>query len=186
MPYYSFLSAAREAAAVPRFLDRMVNQSVVEGAPVYFSAEAVGVPTPMMSWQKDGKILSSDNHYQIQQDGPRSSLQIAAARPDDSAWYQCSAVNTAGSASNRARLIVQGVYSYNHLTYNIMVSFKAGVSTHIPHDSYIIIIIIIIIIMNISPRKLIQEPQMGSCSSHLSNKNAVFEMSQNSMMDLSS
>ena len=29
-----------------------------------------------------------------------------------------------------------------------------------------IIIIIIIIIMNISPRKLIQEPQMRSCSSH--------------------
>ena len=43
---------------------------------------------------------------------------------------------------------------------------------------------IIIIIMNISPRKLIQEPQMRSCSSHLSNKN-VFS-SQNSKMDLSS
>ena len=34
-------------------------------------------------------------------------------------------------------------------------------------------IIIIIIIMNISPRKLIQEPQMRSCSSHLSNKNVL-------------
>ena len=37
----------------------------------------------------------------------------------------------------------------------------------------IIIIIIINIIMNISPRKLIQEPQMRSCSSHLSNKNVL-------------
>ena len=27
--------------------------------------------------------------------------------------------------------------------------------------------------MNISPRKLIQEPQMRSCSSHLSNKNVL-------------
>ena len=36
-----------------------------------------------------------------------------------------------------------------------------------------IIIIIIIIIMNISPRKLIQEPQIRSCSSHLSNKNVL-------------
>ena len=35
------------------------------------------------------------------------------------------------------------------------------------------IIIIIIIIMNISPRKLIQEPQMRSCSSHLSNRNVL-------------
>ena len=33
--------------------------------------------------------------------------------------------------------------------------------------------IIIIIIMNTSPRKLIQEPQMRSCSSHLSNKNVL-------------
>ena len=34
-------------------------------------------------------------------------------------------------------------------------------------------IIIIIIIMHISPRKLIQEPQMRSCISHLSNKNVL-------------
>ena len=34
-------------------------------------------------------------------------------------------------------------------------------------------VIIIIIIMNTSPRKLIQEPQMRSCSSHLSNKNVL-------------
>ena len=27
--------------------------------------------------------------------------------------------------------------------------------------------------MNISPHKLIQEPQMSSCSSHLSNKNVL-------------
>ena len=38
---------------------------------------------------------------------------------------------------------------------------------------YLIIIIIIIIIMYISPRKLIQEPQMRSRSSHLSNKNVL-------------
>ena len=38
---------------------------------------------------------------------------------------------------------------------------------------YPTIIIIIIIIMHISPLKLIQEPQMRSCSSHLSNKNVL-------------
>ena len=40
-----------------------------------------------------------------------------------------------------------------------------------PSSSIIFIIIIIIIIKNISPRKLIDEPQMRLCSSHLSNKN---------------
>ena len=38
---------------------------------------------------------------------------------------------------------------------------------------YYRLFIIIIIIMSISPRKLIHEPQMRSCSSHLSNKNVL-------------
>ena len=43
-------------------------------------------------------------------------------------------------------------------------------------------IIIIIIIMNISPRKLIQEPQMRSCSSHLSNKNVLSHLRNESKL----
>ena len=35
------------------------------------------------------------------------------------------------------------------------------------------LLLLLFIIMNISPRKLIQEPQMRSCSSHLSNKNVL-------------
>ena len=40
-------------------------------------------------------------------------------------------------------------------------------------DSNKISFLFFIIIMNISPHKLIQEPQMRSCSSHLSNKNLL-------------
>lgn len=99
---------ARESASLPRFVDRMINQTVSEGMPVTFDAEAVGFPVPMMSWQKDGRMLSSDDQYQVQMHGGRSSLHIVRARPEDNAWFQCTAANVAGVATNRARLIVQG------------------------------------------------------------------------------
>ena len=86
----------------------MENQEVQLGQPVRFEAEAVGVPVPMMSWQKDGKMLSSDDRYRIHTDGGHSALQIAAAQKDDNAWFQCTAASAAGMATNRARLTVLG------------------------------------------------------------------------------
>ena len=96
--------------SAPRFTSRLQNQSVHEGQPVHFSAEAVGVPVPMIGWQKDGRMLpaSGDDRYRIETDGSRSSLHIAAARPDDTAWFQCIASNIGGTATNRARLVVHG------------------------------------------------------------------------------
>jgi len=73
--------------------------------------EAIGVPVPMIGWQKDGRMLpaSGDDRYRIETDGGRSSLHISAARPDDNAWFQCTAASVAGTAINRARLIVHGM-----------------------------------------------------------------------------
>ncbi len=105
-----FLAAHRDAEA-PRFLDRMQNLQVREGDPVVLSASASGVPTPMMSWQKDGRMIpANDQNYKIDTEGGTSTLQIQSATPKDDAWFQCSAVNIAGQAVNRARLIVQGKY----------------------------------------------------------------------------
>ena len=60
-----FLTAHRDAEA-PRFLDRMQNLQVREGDPVVLSASATGVPTPMMSWQKDGRMIpTNDQNYKV-------------------------------------------------------------------------------------------------------------------------
>ena len=48
--------------------------------------------------------------YRIEIDSGRSTLLIEAAKKDDAAWYQCSAVNVAGTASTRAKLVVQRKY----------------------------------------------------------------------------
>ena len=87
----------------------MANVTVKEGLPAEFHAEASGVPTPMMSWQKDGKMVGpADQHFRVATDGGRSSLFIDRTMAADDAWYQCTAANISGTASNRGRLIVQG------------------------------------------------------------------------------
>ena len=45
--------------------------------------------------------------HRIQTEGGRSTLTVPAARVSDSAWFQCSAANVAGTASTRAKLNVQ-------------------------------------------------------------------------------
>jgi len=115
------LFTARAEASHPRFIERMANQTVKQGEPVTFCAVAEGVPTPMMSWQKDGRMISSDNQYQIQTDNGRSTLHMPSAAPQDHAWWQCTAANIAGTASNRARLIVQGITSIDTNSYEYRV-----------------------------------------------------------------
>jgi len=99
--------------SAPRFTERLQNQTVREGQPVHFTTEAIGVPVPMIGWQKDGRMLpaSGDDRYRIETDGARSSLHIPAAGPDDNAWFQCTAASVAGTAVNRARLVVHGISS---------------------------------------------------------------------------
>ena len=54
---YCISASARREAEIPRFIERMCNQTVREGHPVSLTASATGVPVPMMSWSKDGHML---------------------------------------------------------------------------------------------------------------------------------
>ena len=95
--------------SIPRFLQRMKNVTVREHEMVQLEAECEGVPVPMMSWQKDNRMIPvNDETYRIEVNEGRSTLYISSASPTDSAWYQCTAASRAGTATNRMRLIVQG------------------------------------------------------------------------------
>ena len=61
----------------------------------------------MMSWQRDNKMIQPGPRHRIDTEAGRSTLLISDLKDLDNAWYQCTAVNIAGTASNRARLIVQ-------------------------------------------------------------------------------
>lgn len=49
----------------PRFIDRIVGGHVKVGQPITFRCKMMGVPTPTMSWQRDGKNLPQTENYQI-------------------------------------------------------------------------------------------------------------------------
>lgn len=47
----------------PKFVERMQNYTITEGQSVTLTARAVGTPTPMMSWQKNNKMLTPNKDY---------------------------------------------------------------------------------------------------------------------------
>ncbi|XP_068809627.1 hemicentin-1 isoform X4 [Struthio camelus] len=65
---------------------------------------AEGVPTPRVTWRKDGAIFSGNNsRYSILEDG---SLHIHSALVTDTGRYMCMATNTAGTERKRIDLQV--------------------------------------------------------------------------------
>jgi hypothetical protein len=109
----SVVVLARETQMVPRFTVRIANQTVSEGASVRLTAEAVGVPIPTLTWSKDGRQLPApggggDSFHRIETDGGWTTLVIDKAVTGNTGWYQCAAVNTAGTATCRGKLTVQG------------------------------------------------------------------------------
>jgi len=53
----------REQMQPPKFVERMQNYTIVEGQSVTLTARAVGTPTPMMSWQKNNRMLTPSKDY---------------------------------------------------------------------------------------------------------------------------
>ena len=54
----------KEQMQPPKFVERMQNFTVNEGQPVTLTCQVTGVPVPMISWQKDGKMLTNAGPYQ--------------------------------------------------------------------------------------------------------------------------
>ena len=56
---------ARQEVQIPQFKERLQNVNCNEGDTITLYAEATGVPPPMLSWSKDGKLLDRDENYTI-------------------------------------------------------------------------------------------------------------------------
>ncbi|VDI56857.1 titin [Mytilus galloprovincialis] len=97
----------KEQMQPPRFVERIQNFNIREGQPVTLRCQVIGIPQPMISWQKDGKMLIPNKPYRIETEGGRSTLTIDTVEPFDSAWFQCSAANVAGTATTRGKLTVK-------------------------------------------------------------------------------
>jgi len=105
------LLSARQVQTAPHFVERLSARAAAEGSAVTLSADVVGVPTPTVLWSKDGQQLAppagAEKRYHVDVDGSRVSLRFERVTPADAGWYQCTAMNAAGSATSRAKLTVQ-------------------------------------------------------------------------------
>ncbi|XP_041477901.1 uncharacterized protein LOC121425834 isoform X6 [Lytechinus variegatus] len=94
----------------PSFIDRIENATVRENEAVTLTCKVTGCPTPHVSWQRDQKhIMPNAGGYRMQmsEDGV-CQLFIERVTRHDSAWYTCTAHNSAGRVSCRSR--VQVIY----------------------------------------------------------------------------
>ncbi|XP_010226739.1 PREDICTED: hemicentin-2-like, partial [Tinamus guttatus] len=76
------------------------EQVVMAGAEVTFTCDATGSPAPVLSWLKDGEPLVPGGN------GTSSRLRLEAVGLADAGVYSCLAMNEAGEASQRFRLVV--------------------------------------------------------------------------------
>ncbi|XP_021053028.1 hemicentin-1 [Mus pahari] len=83
----------------PSELDVILNN------PILLPCEATGIPTPFITWQKEGiNVITSGKSLAVL---PSGSLQISRAVRGDAGTYMCVAQNPAGTALGKIKLNVQ-------------------------------------------------------------------------------
>ena len=80
------------------------NVTALTNTSITIQCPASGVPTPTVTWTKDGQEITSGGRYKVLDDG---SLLISEADEADSAGYVCTANSVAGkdSASSRVQIV---------------------------------------------------------------------------------
>lgn len=93
----------------PITLDIGDNVTALTSTSITIQCPTSGVPTPTVSWTKDGQSIPSGGRYTTKSDG---SLLIASSREDDSAKYTCTAISVAGEDRASSTLKIQSKPSF--------------------------------------------------------------------------
>ena len=96
----------KDALVAPTFIEHLNNMVIPEGKDAVLSCTCSGTPLPTVTWMKDEKPLSPDSQYRIDVNGGHTKLYIQSAQKPDEGWYQCTAVNPAGSTITRTKVTV--------------------------------------------------------------------------------
>lgn len=89
----------------PKFSKTLTSVIVTEGEPVYFEGYVNGTPSPEISWQFNDKSIRPG--IQTSYVDGKVTLNIPAARPEDSGKFMCAARNAGGFATSSAQLVVR-------------------------------------------------------------------------------
>lgn len=94
----------------PSFPKKITSITQIEGQPVQFECRVAGSSPMEVSWLKDGEALRSDSEYTMSFDDNSAVLMIAKGEMRHSGEYTCVATNSVGTASCRAKLMLQGLF----------------------------------------------------------------------------
>ncbi|XP_065221788.1 titin [Planococcus citri] len=97
----------RSAAIAPYFITELDDIIVLENEKVEFNVTFEGVPTPKISWYKDGLEIFSNRCQKISTEGNVSTFFIYEASIADESEIKCSATNRVGYAVTKAYLKVE-------------------------------------------------------------------------------
>ena len=81
------------------------NVTALTNTSITIQCPTSGVPTPTVTWTKDGQNIPSGGRYTVQDDG---SLVIREADEEDNARYTCTADSVAGKDSASSMVQVVG------------------------------------------------------------------------------
>ena len=87
------------------------NVTALTNTRITIQCHASGVPTPTVTWTKDGQDIASGGKYTVQDDG---SLLVSEAEDVDSARYTCTADSIAGKDSASSTVQTVGKYYESH------------------------------------------------------------------------
>ncbi|VDN97244.1 unnamed protein product, partial [Rodentolepis nana] len=96
----------------PKFITKPAPKlTATSGQTLSLECTFEGVPTPVVSWHKDGKLIPpndlAENHVSVFITENTTQLSITEVVPEDCGIWQCLASSTAGSATCRTKLEVE-------------------------------------------------------------------------------
>ncbi|KAL3854884.1 hypothetical protein ACJMK2_014120 [Sinanodonta woodiana] len=102
------VSPESSSATEPYFSDPLHDVHCKDGDAVTLECTVNGSPRPQITWYKDNVEILDSQDFQISNLGSKCCLHIVEVFPEDEGKYSCRAVNSAGEATTRCMLIVEG------------------------------------------------------------------------------
>ncbi|VDK40947.1 unnamed protein product, partial [Gongylonema pulchrum] len=98
-------------AKAPEFTEKLLDVEIKELETVELKVTATGVPTPEISWYKDGVPIQVDSERILVKEGEAGQhiLIVKQARLEDAGSYSCKATNKVGADETKAQFAVQEV-----------------------------------------------------------------------------
>ncbi|KAL3275186.1 hypothetical protein HHI36_019955 [Cryptolaemus montrouzieri] len=104
---HSLLQKPITKTRAPRFMTPVIGKIVDQNTVVVLEGIIDGLPSPQVTWSKNGKEVISSDRISTKWEFNKASLEIKDTNTSDAGRYTCTAINEAGTALSTADLVVR-------------------------------------------------------------------------------